>query len=69
MEGQSSLGGDTHEPHPARHPSPGRARAGHDYFLITCRVFSFITSLAAILCIVVNVLSAIKSFKNGSDVL
>lgn len=39
-----------------------------DPFLILCRCFSVITSLAAILCIVVNVLSAIRSFKTGSNV-
>ncbi|XP_028076075.1 uncharacterized protein LOC114278262 isoform X2 [Camellia sinensis] len=44
-----------------------RARA--DPFLVVCRCFSFITAVAAILCIAVNILSAVRSFKNGSDVL
>ncbi|KAK1386269.1 Golgi apparatus membrane protein TVP15 [Heracleum sosnowskyi] len=44
-----------------------RVRARPDPFLITCRCFSFITCLASILCIVVNVLSAIRSFKNNYD--
>lgn len=39
-----------------------------DPFLIACRCFSFFTSLAAILCIAVNVLSAVRSFKHASDV-
>ncbi|KAM7250567.1 hypothetical protein ACFE04_022450 [Oxalis oulophora] len=39
-----------------------------DPFLVVCRCFSFVTSITAILCIAVNILSAIRSFKNGSDV-
>ncbi|CAJ1936138.1 unnamed protein product [Sphenostylis stenocarpa] len=39
-----------------------------DPFLVACRGFSFITSLAAILCIAVNVLSAVRSFKHASDI-
>ncbi|KAK3000382.1 hypothetical protein RJ639_022337 [Escallonia herrerae] len=54
-------------------PGPGqmngaRVRARADPFLVVCRCFSVVTALAAILCIAVNVLSAIRSFKNGSDV-
>lgn len=44
----------------------GRVRP--DVFLIVCRCFSVVTCLAAILCIVVNVISAVRSFKNGSDI-
>ncbi|KAL8541802.1 hypothetical protein ACS0TY_002883 [Phlomoides rotata] len=66
MEGQSSRGDDTNATDPDRQPSPDRAKS--DPFLICCRIFGVITSLAAILCIVVNVLSAIGSFKNGSDI-
>lgn len=44
-------------------------RTRRDPFLIVCKGFSVITSLTAILCIAVNVLSAIRSFKDGSDVL
>ena len=44
-------------------------RTRPDPFLIVCRCFSVITALTAILCIGVNVLSAIRSFKDGSDVL
>ena len=44
-------------------------RTRPDPFLIVCRGFSVITALTAILCIAVNVLSAIRSFKDGSDVL
>ncbi|XP_057416170.1 uncharacterized protein LOC130710816 [Lotus japonicus] len=43
-------------------------RARTDPFLVTCKCFSVITSLAAILCIAVNVLSAVRSFKNASDI-
>lgn len=65
MEAQSSR--------PPLPPSPpaaaaGRVRSRPDLFLISCRCFSIITSLAAILCIAVNVLSAFRSFKNGSDI-
>ncbi|XP_057493636.1 uncharacterized protein LOC130779104 isoform X1 [Actinidia eriantha] len=45
-----------------------RVRARPDPFLVVCRCFSFITSVAAIFCIAVNVLSAVRSFKDGSDV-
>ncbi|MED6106552.1 hypothetical protein PIB30_005540 [Stylosanthes scabra] len=38
-----------------------------DPFLVACKGFSLVTSLAAILCIVANVLSAVLSFKHGSD--
>ncbi|KAK9666624.1 hypothetical protein RND81_14G198900 [Saponaria officinalis] len=43
-------------------------RRRHDPLLIVCRCFSLITAISAILCIAVNVLSAVRSFKNGSDV-
>ncbi|KAH9612984.1 hypothetical protein KSS87_011971 [Heliosperma pusillum] len=46
--------------------APLRRRS--DPFLIICRCFSLITAISAILCIAVNVLSAVRSFKNGSDV-
>lgn len=49
--------------------STTRLRVRTDPFLLVCRGFSVITALTAILCIVVNVLSAIRSFKDGSDVL
>ncbi|GFY89441.1 hypothetical protein Acr_06g0013810 [Actinidia rufa] len=45
-----------------------RVRARPDPFLVVCRCFSFITSVAAIFCIAVNVLSAVRSFKDGSDI-
>ncbi|KAI4299166.1 hypothetical protein L6164_032651 [Bauhinia variegata] len=45
-----------------------RLRARPDPFLVVCRCFSLLTCLAAILCIAVNVLSAVRSFKNESDV-
>ncbi|XP_028764303.1 uncharacterized protein LOC114722439 [Neltuma alba] len=51
-----------------RTPSSIRARARPDPFSAACRCFSLLTCLAAILCIAVNILSAVHSFKNGSDV-
>ncbi|XP_038905259.1 uncharacterized protein LOC120091338 isoform X2 [Benincasa hispida] len=46
-----------------------RPRRRVDPLLVTCRFFSVLTALTAILCIVSNVISAIRSFKNKSDVL
>ncbi|XP_042496785.1 uncharacterized protein LOC122075713 [Macadamia integrifolia] len=45
-----------------------RPRSRVDPFLIVCKCFSVVVSLTAILCIAVNVYSAVVSFKNGSDV-
>ncbi|CAL5359740.1 unnamed protein product [Camellia sinensis] len=45
-----------------------RVRSRPDPFLVICRCFSIVTSAAAILCISVNILSAIHSFKDGSDI-
>ncbi|GMQ01493.1 hypothetical protein CsSME_00048114 [Camellia sinensis var. sinensis] len=45
-----------------------RVRSRPDPFLVVCRCFSIVTSAAAILCISVNILSAIRSFKDGSDI-
>jgi|UniRef100_A0A2N9IAH5 hypothetical protein len=45
-----------------------RLRTRPDPFLVVCKCFSLITALTAILCIFVNVLSAIRSFENGSDI-
>jgi hypothetical protein len=46
-----------------------RVRARPDPFLVVCRCFRVITAAVALLCIGVNVLSAIRSFKDESDVL
>ncbi|KAF7127471.1 hypothetical protein RHSIM_Rhsim11G0142400 [Rhododendron simsii] len=46
-----------------------RVRARPDAFLIVCRCFSFVTAVAAFLCIAVNVYAAVVSFKDGSDVI
>ncbi|KAI9079280.1 hypothetical protein K1719_038765 [Acacia pycnantha] len=51
-----------------RASSSTRVRARPDPFLVACKCFSLLTCLAAILCIAVNILSAVRSFKNGSDV-
>ncbi|KAK1417591.1 hypothetical protein QVD17_26721 [Tagetes erecta] len=45
-----------------------RVRAKPDPVLATCRCFSFVTVVASILCIVVNVISAIRSWTNGLDI-
>ncbi|KAL9238491.1 hypothetical protein vseg_012906 [Gypsophila vaccaria] len=37
-------------------------------FLIICKCFSILTAISAILCIAVNVLAAVLSFKNNSDI-
>ncbi|KAK9165665.1 hypothetical protein Scep_000856 [Stephania cephalantha] len=51
-----------------RSSSAARIRASPDPLLIACRCFSVLTSLAAILCIAVNVLAAINSFRHHGDV-
>ncbi|KAK7400371.1 hypothetical protein VNO78_11577 [Psophocarpus tetragonolobus] len=48
--------------------SSNTVRSRTDPFLVACRGFSILTSLAALLCIAVNVMSAVRSFKNGSDI-
>ncbi|XP_057976493.1 uncharacterized protein LOC131163771 [Malania oleifera] len=48
--------------------SSARVRARADPFLVVCGCFRFITALTAILCIFVNILSAIRSFKGGDDI-
>ncbi|XP_071691650.1 uncharacterized protein [Rutidosis leptorrhynchoides] len=45
-----------------------KVRAKPDPILSTCRCFSFVTVIAAILCIAANVISAIRSFTNGLDI-
>ncbi|GMP97971.1 hypothetical protein CsSME_00046026 [Camellia sinensis var. sinensis] len=44
-----------------------KVRSRPNPFLVVCRCFSIVTSTATILCISVNILSAIRSFKDGSD--
>ncbi|KAI3435110.1 uncharacterized protein J3R85_006545 [Psidium guajava] len=70
--GAEGEGGENSHPQllPQRASGSGirRIRARPDPFLIVCRCFSVLTSLCAILCITVNVLSAIRSFENGYDV-
>lgn len=62
----SRSGGEVVSPLPSL--STDRARARADPFLVACRCFSFLTAAAALLCIAVNILSAIRSFKGGNDV-
>ena len=45
-----------------------RLRTRPDPFSIACRCFSVVTCLAALLCVAINILSYVRSFKNGSDV-
>ncbi|KAJ9538014.1 hypothetical protein OSB04_030747 [Centaurea solstitialis] len=45
-----------------------KVKAKPDPVLATCRCFSLITVVAAFLCIVVNVISAIRSFRDVSDI-
>ncbi|XP_009397287.2 uncharacterized protein LOC103982177 [Musa acuminata AAA Group] len=45
-----------------------RVRARPDPLLIVCRCFSFITAVAAVACVFVNALFAVRSFRNGSDI-
>lgn len=45
-----------------------KVRVKPDPVLATCRCFSLVTVLASVLCIVVNVISAIRSFRNVSDI-
>ncbi|XP_076954791.1 uncharacterized protein LOC143629388 [Bidens hawaiensis] len=44
------------------------ARAKTDPVLTTCRCFSVVTVAASILCIIVNVIAAIRSLTNGLDI-
>ncbi|KAF5187551.1 hypothetical protein FRX31_022860 [Thalictrum thalictroides] len=46
-----------------------KSKGRTDPFLVVCKCFRVITSSTAILCIAVNVLSAIRSFKERSDEL
>ncbi|XP_015576936.1 uncharacterized protein LOC8266897 [Ricinus communis] len=66
-EGSGGGGGAGGETVP-RLGSSSRVRRGADPLLVVCRCFSFVTALTAILCIAVNALSAVRSFRDGSDV-
>ncbi|XP_010432535.1 PREDICTED: uncharacterized protein LOC104716792 [Camelina sativa] len=63
---------DEIEETPAGRPSPRSAKLklGNraDPFLVVCRCFSVVTSLIAILCVVVNVLAAVRSFRDSHDI-
>lgn len=47
---------------------PSKLRRSQDPFLVVCRCFRFVTGAVAILCVVANILGAIRSFRNGSDI-
>ncbi|GKV02327.1 hypothetical protein SLEP1_g14781 [Rubroshorea leprosula] len=64
--GQETVGTPTTPPTLPTPPTSSRNR--RDPFLVVCRCFGFVTALAGILCITVNVLSAIRSFQNRSDI-
>ncbi|KAL5705375.1 hypothetical protein ACHQM5_023685 [Ranunculus cassubicifolius] len=69
---ETNGGGDEENPPSSSSSSPHRrhkrSNTGMDPFLVVCRCFSVVTSLTAILCISVNVVTAIRSFKNLSDI-
>ncbi|WVZ61599.1 hypothetical protein U9M48_011451 [Paspalum notatum var. saurae] len=50
----------------AQHPQ--RRRAGADPLLIVCRCFGVVTAAVALLCVAVNVLSAVQSFRGSPDI-
>ncbi|KAK3126204.1 hypothetical protein QOZ80_7AG0553150 [Eleusine coracana subsp. coracana] len=50
-------------PRPQRRPRPGS-----DPLLIVCGCFSVVTAATALLCVAVNVLSAVQSFRAGIDI-
>ncbi|KAK9943097.1 hypothetical protein M0R45_008716 [Rubus argutus] len=68
MPGNEAEGGESQRSRTSPTSSSGRLRVRTDPFLVVCRCFSVITALTAVLCIVVNVLSAIRSFEDGSDI-
>jgi hypothetical protein len=43
-------------------------RAGSDLLLIVCGYFSVVTAATTLLCVAVNIVSAVQSFCDGSDV-
>ena len=59
-------GGDAHTPRQRQGRPP--VRAGSDPLLIVCGCFSVFTAATALLCVAVNVVSAVQSFRAGSDV-
>lgn len=68
---------ETLQPQPQPQPQLGRTTSSNTNtpvrrknapFLVVCRCFSLITALSAVSCIAVNILAAVRSFKNGSDV-
>ncbi|GJN24300.1 hypothetical protein PR202_gb12034 [Eleusine coracana subsp. coracana] len=68
MANGSPSAGSTSSPQ-ADAPRPQRRpRAGSDPLLIVCRCFSVVTAATALLCVAVNVLSAVQSFRAGIDI-
>ncbi|KAK6945822.1 hypothetical protein RJ641_013366 [Dillenia turbinata] len=66
--GRSAEGGENSQLQSQRQRRSSVRLRVRDPFLVVCRCFSVLTGVAAIACIVVNILSAIRSFKDGSDV-
>ncbi|KAJ4800865.1 Vacuole [Rhynchospora pubera] len=60
--------GETSQPPPVRVSSSARIRCRSDPFLIACRCFSLVTAITALLCVAVNVLSAVRCFSNAKDI-
>ncbi|CAN8327289.1 unnamed protein product [Cochlearia groenlandica] len=52
---------------PSRGSIRSRLSNRADPFLVVCRCFSVVTSLIAILCVVVNVLAVVRSFRDSHD--
>ena len=70
MENGGSSGSGPNSPAQAVGGSVPRRqpRAGADPLLIVCRCFGVVTAATALLCVAVNVLSAVHSFRGGIDV-
>ncbi|XP_073006415.1 uncharacterized protein [Typha latifolia] len=64
MARETEAGGESSQ----QAPTPARIRVRPDPLLIVCRCFNVVTAVTAILCAAVNALSAVLSFKNGSDI-
>ncbi|CAA6657786.1 unnamed protein product [Spirodela intermedia] len=64
---RSQISPSSSPPHPPLLPVRVRAR-GSDPLLIVCGCFRLVTAAVSLLCVAVNVLSAVRSFKNGNDI-
>uniref|UniRef100_A0A0D9WUX7 Uncharacterized protein n=1 Tax=Leersia perrieri TaxID=77586 RepID=A0A0D9WUX7_9ORYZ len=60
LSGGGGSGGET--------PRRRRPRSRSDPLLVVCRCFNVVTAAVAALCVAVNVLSAVQSFRAGLDI-